>query len=1001
MVKNSQQSPADLELRAMKALRREGLHRTRDACRPLDAPVWLDLLNRRVGEITMRVFQLIGAMAPSPVRLNHGRASGAGLLMALAVVLFGTGVFAQSNSAEPGGESLAQSDSVWAWSGIFVCHLTHDADKATTYLNLKSGNPVKPASWNLSAIKEFTKAGVDLFHSPLQNNTDQYLCRDTDAVEVNDGWKLSPDEVLQKLDAARKAGKSNRNAAPVGTFLNSDRTYAFGTRDGTEGILEATPDPKNPPVKIVRYRLIEPAPVRNPNLPDGVYRIRRQGSDEDGVRVARADTDGSVVLLNRLTDGLGTTSMTSMANDNSEFRIDLKATGPFASGDDQHHFALMIDDVCTMVWGHSDPDPNGLMNLSSMVRGRAAASKFATRLKITPSLRKHPGHEFATQFSPVEKSFQPGQPVVVRMQMKNTGNVSFSFYDGGSQRGARNNQFGFSAFRHVGNGTEVPDTGNPVNFGGHVGLRTLEPGEAFRKQVDITKWFDLSKPGTYLIKGQFELNIHSGEDDRHRVDWDDAARGECLVVIADPDAAAGLDGFGTVINRELTIGEEQETTYLNLRTGKYIKPTWGPIPSAKTLRAANADIFHLGIQSNHTQKVCLDVEYFEMPNAWDLKASEISEIFVRDRLAGKTTKNSSSAVSFLNSRTVYIFETREGSRGVLQLLPKEGSNTILVARYKLIGLHSPNAYVPADGSHNVSPIDDGSGESAPDPETKNDKLFHGWKLHPDKATTKVERLPDLWEEHPSGSQSYEIHRKVEVVYSGFDGTIYYRPDKEQFYVQSDPLSASTLTYYGPYNGDPRKLIKLPSKDSSKPEAPDNLCELIITRDRGGQVSPEGISYLLDGQLISMEKLADELKVRVQKTPGLKLIIRGDPYIPYGRIAAAVSATEAAGIRIVKIATTPANKSPSIETPQSDRNAKTTLLWPPKLDRERLIGVWHHPNGSDSEHRILVLSKDNSWIEATMDGDIDALQSVTHVTRTSTPWSLQFQRPREALTSSGL
>ena len=41
------------------------------------------------------------------------------------------------------------------------------------------------------------------------------------------------------------------------------------------------------------------------SLPDGVYRVRPSQSTEAGVQVARNDTDGTVVLLQRLTDNFG------------------------------------------------------------------------------------------------------------------------------------------------------------------------------------------------------------------------------------------------------------------------------------------------------------------------------------------------------------------------------------------------------------------------------------------------------------------------------------------------------------------------------------------------------------------------------------------------------------------------------------------------------------------------------------------------------------------------
>ncbi len=61
---------------------------------------------------------------------------------------------------------------------------------------------------------------------------------------------------------------------------------------------------------------------------------------------------------------------------------------------------------------------------------------------------------------------------------------------------------------------------------------------------------------------------------------------------------------------------------------------------------------------------------------------------------------------------------------------------------------------------------------------------------------------------------------MKVIDPWFDGTVYYRPDKNVFYIQSDPLGSSKLTYYGPYQGDPRKLLLAAPKNKPAPKKPE-------------------------------------------------------------------------------------------------------------------------------------------------------------------------------------
>ena len=89
--------------------------------------------------------------------------------------------------------------------------------------------------------------------------------------------------------------------------------------------------------------------------------------------------------------------------------------------------------------------------------------------------------------------------------------------------------------------------------------------------------------------------------------------------------------------------------------------------------------------------------------------------------------------------------------------------------------------------------------------------FHGLSLAGAPHHTDSAQLPDLFHAVPAGSLSYEIRPEVRTVYTGLDGTVYHIPNKGIFFVQHDPVGSSTLTFYGPFKGDPRDLMKLPQQ----------------------------------------------------------------------------------------------------------------------------------------------------------------------------------------------
>ena len=97
--------------------------------------------------------------------------------------------------------------------------------------------------------------------------------------------------------------------------------------------------------------------------------------------------------------------------------------------------------------------------------------------------------------------------------------------------------------------------------------------------------------------------------------------------------------------------------------------------------------------------------------------------------------------------------------------------------------------------------------------------FRGLDLTTAARTTRAGDLPDLWEERPRGSGSFEIRKDVRCVYHGLDGAVYHVPEKDCFYIQHDPPGSSTMTFYGPFPGSPEKVLKLGAVNGAEPAAP--------------------------------------------------------------------------------------------------------------------------------------------------------------------------------------
>ena len=77
--------------------------------------------------------------------------------------------------------------------------------------------------------------------------------------------------------------------------------------------------------------------------------------------------------------------------------------------------------------------------------------------------------------------------------------------------------------------------------------------------------------------------------------------------------------------------------------------------------------------------------------------------------------------------------------------------------------------------------------------------------------------------------------------------------------------------------------------------------LIISKERGGQISPGGIGYSLDHEFLTIDQLQQSLKEKLEANPTRELLVRADPEVPYQMVVVALQLAKAAGVKNVRIA----------------------------------------------------------------------------------------------------
>jgi hypothetical protein len=206
----------------------------------------------------------------------------------------------------------------------------------------------------------------------------------------------------------------------------------------------------------------------------------------------------------------------SRNNENTQYWVRIK-TWPFPEKE-FHGGVLDVNGFTIRDSGWGGHQEN-VVSISFYPVDKKIASIVASGFNVELENREHPGHKLLTRFTKQDKDN------LVTLEITNVGDKSVTFMDGGMQRGFRNNQFGFIGFR---NNRAMKDVGSPSHLGGLAWMVTLKPGEKFTKEVDLSKWFDLSEKGHYEVAGLFYLEFYpeSKADvsaSYHRVIWEDYA----------------------------------------------------------------------------------------------------------------------------------------------------------------------------------------------------------------------------------------------------------------------------------------------------------------------------------------------------------------------------------------------------------------------------------------------------------------------------------------------
>ena len=155
---------------------------------------------------------------------------------------------------------------------------------------------------------------------------------------------------------------------------------------------------------------------------------------------------------------------------------------------------------------------------------------------------------------------------------------------------------------------------------------------------------------------------------------------ENQVDIAAEELGSGV--FGPVMERVVTEQPSKSTTYLDLDTGKYADPEPDTIvASTGWLRAHGVDLHLSGYESERTLRTTADMALRKLR---DSAFRESSHWTVGEAQAVLRNLEGPTSARVIGTPCVFAFRTREGSVGIMQLLPPPEDKPEVTVRYKLL-----------------------------------------------------------------------------------------------------------------------------------------------------------------------------------------------------------------------------------------------------------------------------------------------------------------------------
>jgi hypothetical protein len=221
------------------------------------------------------------------------------------------------------------------------------------------------------------------------------------------------------------------------------------------------------------------------------------------------------------------TTIASQSNDNRHYALAFRADNSFSLPCTQ--IGLIVGKQ-TIRFNSQGMDNQGrFTSMETTVDDPDVIPQIAQQFHAQVLKRRHPGQQMLVQFIPDKAEFKVGEPVTVKLRITNVGTREFTFFEGGRQRGARDNQFAFSA-ELVGS-KMVAETGDPMNFGGMEMSVTVKPGESHEIGVDLTRWFVFKEAETYNLRGSYHMDFVNSKTDEYYTIWEDYACAEFTLKI--------------------------------------------------------------------------------------------------------------------------------------------------------------------------------------------------------------------------------------------------------------------------------------------------------------------------------------------------------------------------------------------------------------------------------------------------------------------------------------